>query len=107
MKNAGVQIEYGKNYDGLWNGAMFVQQVIIDLLSFIVLLLTIMKLKEKIIPEFEQLHCPNYQALIMVDNSQGHGIFASDTLWTCDMNFNPAGSQPTMHSGWFVSQAGE
>ena len=52
------------------------------LLSFIVLLLTIMKLKEKIIPEFKQLHGPNYQALIMVDNSQGHGIYASNALLT-------------------------
>ena len=102
-----MQIEYGKNYDGFWNRAMFVQQVIIDLLSFIVLLLTIMKLKGKIIPEFEQLHGPNHQALIMVDDPQGHGIFASDALLTCDMNFNPAGSQPTMHNGWFVNQAGE
>ena len=28
LKDAGVQIEYGKNHDGFWNGQMFVDQVI-------------------------------------------------------------------------------
>ena len=29
LKNAGVQIEYGKNHDGFWTGEMFIKQVII------------------------------------------------------------------------------
>ena len=29
LANAGVQLEYGKNYEGYWTGEMFVAQVII------------------------------------------------------------------------------
>jgi len=43
----------------------------------------------------------------MVDNSQGHGIYASDALLTRDMNFNPAGSQPRLREGWFINISGE
>jgi hypothetical protein len=39
----------------------------------------------------------------MVDNSQGHGIYAPDALLTQDMNFNPAGSQPRLQDGWFIN----
>ena len=34
-------------------------------------------------------------------------MYVSDALLTHDMNFNPAGSQLTMHNGWFVNQAEE
>ena len=27
LKDAGVQIEYGKNYDGFWTGELFIKQV--------------------------------------------------------------------------------
>ena len=27
LEHAGVQIEYGKNYDGFWTGEMFIKQV--------------------------------------------------------------------------------
>ena len=64
-------------------------------------------LKEKIIPDFERLHGPEYQVLIMVDNSQGYGIYASDALLTQDMNFNHAGSQPRLQDGWFFNGLGE
>jgi len=43
----------------------------------------------------------------MVDNSQGHGIYAPDTLLTRDMNFNPSGSQPRLRNGWFINGLGE
>ena len=43
----------------------------------------------------------------MVDNSQGHGIYASDALLTWDMNFNPSGSQPKLRDGWFINISGE
>jgi len=42
----------------------------------------------------------------MVDNSQGHGIYAPDALLTRDMNFNPAGSQPRLRDGWFINGLG-
>ena len=29
LENAGVQIEYGKNYDGFWTGELFIKQVIL------------------------------------------------------------------------------
>jgi hypothetical protein len=55
----------------------------------------------RVIPEFEfekfeRLHGPGYQALIMVDNSQGHGIYALDALLTQDMNYKPGGAQPKL-----------
>ena len=31
LENAGVQIEYGKNYDGFWTGELFIKQVILIL----------------------------------------------------------------------------
>jgi hypothetical protein len=38
------------------------------------------KIQEKIIPAFERAHGPGYQALIMVDNSQGHSAYSADAL---------------------------
>ena len=29
LKNAGVQIEYGKNHDGFWTGELFIKQVFV------------------------------------------------------------------------------
>ncbi len=107
LKNAGVQIEYGKNHDGFWTGELFIKQVILLLFFHICYSFQMSKLKEKIIPEFERLHGPDYQALIMVDNSQGHGIYAPNALLTRDMNFNPGGSQPKLRDGWFINGLGE
>ncbi|KIM81105.1 hypothetical protein PILCRDRAFT_89356 [Piloderma croceum F 1598] len=52
LKEASQSLKYGKNYDGYWNGELFIKQLV-----------------EKIIPAFERAHGPGYQALIMVDNS--------------------------------------
>lgn len=60
------------------------------------------QLRDKIIPEFERIHGPGYQALIMVDNSQGHAAYAADALVAHKMNLNPGGAQPIMHDGWFI-----
>ena len=78
-------LEYGKNYDGYWTGELFVKQ-----------------LQEKIIPAFEKVHGPGYQALIMVDNSQGHSAYAEDALVITHMNVKPGGKQARMHDGWFI-----
>jgi hypothetical protein len=87
LKDAGQQLEYGKNYDGYWTGELFVKQ-----------------LREKIIPAFEAKHDPQeYQALIMVDNSQGHSAYAADALWVTLMNLGPGGKNvPQMRDGWFT-----
>jgi hypothetical protein len=55
-----------------------------------------LQLHEKIIPEFERLHGLEYQALIMVDNSQGHAAYAEDALLTSKMNLNPGGAVPKL-----------
>jgi hypothetical protein len=60
-----------------------------------------MKIKEKIIPAFERAHGPGYQALIMVDNSQGHSAYSKDALVVLRMNVNPGGKQARMHDGWY------
>ncbi|KAF8147998.1 hypothetical protein B0H34DRAFT_758877 [Crassisporium funariophilum] len=85
MKEASVSMEYGKNYEGYWDGARFVKQII-----------------EKIIPAFEAAHGPGYQALIMVDNSQGHCAYAEDALLTSRMNLRPGGKQARLRDGWFL-----
>ena len=52
---------------------------------------------------FEALHGPGYQALIMVDNSQGHSSYAEDALLTSRMNFKPGGKQAQLCNGWYIS----
>lgn len=61
-----------------------------------------LKIKEKIIPAFERAHPPNYQMLLMVDNSQGHSAYAEDALLTSRMNMNPGGKQAVLRNGWFI-----
>ncbi|KAF9479683.1 hypothetical protein BDN70DRAFT_982834 [Pholiota conissans] len=82
MPDAGQSLEYGKNYEGYWTGEMFVEQ-----------------LRSKIIPTFERMH--GYQALIMVDNSQGHSAYSKDALVASRMNLRPGGKQAIMRNGWF------
>ncbi len=60
------------------------------------------QLVEKIIPEFERLHGPGYQALIMIDNSQGHSAYASDALLVQNMNLGPGGKQSCLRDGWYM-----
>ena len=61
-----------------------------------------MQLQEKIIPAFEQAHGAGYQALFLVDNSQGHSAYAEDALLISRMNIKPGGKQARMHSGWYL-----
>lgn len=84
LEEASITLEYGKNNDGFWNGELFMKQ-----------------LKEKIIPVFERIHGPRYQALIMVDNSQGHSVYSPDALLTSRINVNPGRKQAWLHNGWF------
>ena len=70
--------------------------------KLITALTNLLQLREKIIPEFERLHGPDYQALIMVDNSQGHAAYASDALLASKMNLNPGGAVPKLRDGWFT-----
>ncbi|KAG2106628.1 uncharacterized protein F5147DRAFT_578923 [Suillus discolor] len=85
LEEAAHTIEYGKNYDGYWNGEMFVKQ-----------------LRDKIIPAFECAHGSGYQALFLIDNSQGHSAYADDALLISRMNVNPGGKQAHMKDGWFI-----
>ncbi|KAI0669706.1 hypothetical protein C8Q78DRAFT_977503 [Trametes maxima] len=87
LQDAGQSLEYGKNYEGYWTGELFVKQ-----------------LQEKIIPAFEAAHGPGYQALIMVDNSQGHSAYSDDALLTSRMNLRPGGKQARMRDGWYLRE---
>jgi hypothetical protein len=69
------------------------QVSIFILLSYHQILIYISQIKEKIIPAFEKAHGPGHQALIMVDNSQGHSAYAEDALLVSQMNVNPGGKQ--------------
>ena len=66
----------------------------------------ICQIKEKIILAFEKAHGAGYQALIMVDNLQGHSAYSQDALIILFMNVKPVGMQAHMHDGWFM-QDGE
>ncbi|KAG1727295.1 uncharacterized protein EDB91DRAFT_1061178 [Suillus paluster] len=85
LVEAGESLEYGKNYDGYWRGEHFCNQ-----------------LKDKIIPAFEQAHGPGYQALFLIDNSQGHAVYSENALLVSRMNVNPGGKQAHMRNGWFI-----
>ncbi|KAG1775117.1 hypothetical protein EV702DRAFT_1180521 [Suillus placidus] len=74
LVEAGETMEYGKNHEGYWCGENFCTQ-----------------LTEKIIPTFERAHGPGYQALFLIDNSQGHSAYAEDALLVS-----------RMHNGWFI-----
>ena len=59
-------------------------------------------MKEDFAPAFEKAHGPGYQALVMVDNSQGHSAYSEDALVVSRMNMNTGGKQPNMRNGWFI-----
>lgn len=61
-----------------------------------------LQLVERIIPAFERAHGPLYQALIMVDNSQGHSAYSVDALLTSRMNMKPGGKQAKLRDGWYI-----
>ncbi|KAG2113838.1 uncharacterized protein F5147DRAFT_744070 [Suillus discolor] len=79
LSQAGKSMEYGKNYEGYWNGERFCTQM-----------------AEKIIPAFEAAHGAGYQALFIIDNSQGHSAYAEDAL-RVDSRMNAR-----MWNRWFV-----
>ncbi|KAF8193896.1 hypothetical protein K438DRAFT_1761472 [Mycena galopus ATCC 62051] len=85
IPEAGEELEYGKNYDGYWTGELFCKQ-----------------LRTKILPGFEAHHGPRYQALITVDNSQGHSAYSVDALFVLRMNNKPGGKQARMRPRWFI-----
>jgi hypothetical protein len=60
------------------------------------------QLEEKIIPVFEAAHGPGYQALIVVDHSQGHSAYSEDALVVSRMNVRPGGKQALMKSTWYI-----
>ncbi|KAJ3847597.1 hypothetical protein EV368DRAFT_87552 [Lentinula lateritia] len=79
LKDASVTLEYGKNHEGYWNCELFIHQ-----------------LKEKFFPAFRAAHGPNYIAVVLVDNSQGHAAYAKDALRASEMGFQPGGKQCRM-----------
>ncbi|KIM76587.1 hypothetical protein PILCRDRAFT_91517 [Piloderma croceum F 1598] len=85
LLEASQTLKYGKNYDGYWTGELFIKQLV-----------------EKIIPAFENAHSLGYQALIMVDNSQGHSAYPVDALHVSEMNLRPGGKQCCLCNGWFI-----
>jgi hypothetical protein len=63
---------------------------------------TNLQLKEKIIPAFEKALGAGYQALFVIDNSQGHSAYPEDALVISRMNIKPGGKQARMHDGWYI-----
>jgi hypothetical protein len=59
-------------------------------------------LQEKIIPAFERVHGPGFQALFVIDNSQGHAAYAENALLVSRMNLRPGGKQARLRNGWFI-----
>ena len=78
LKDASQTLEYGQNYKGYWMDELFVKQVtfILPFLAYkVIYCYDMLQLCEKVIPAFKKAHSPRYQALIMVDNSQGHSAY--------------------------------
>ncbi len=66
-------------------------------------ILWFIQLREKIIPAFERKHPKEqYQALFLIDNSQGHAAYAQDALIASRMNLKPGGKQALMRNGWYM-----
>jgi hypothetical protein len=61
-----------------------------------------MQLKEKTIPAFKVVHGVGYQALFLIDNSQGHSAYGENALLISCMNIKPGGKQAHMHNGWYI-----
>jgi len=80
LKAASQSLEYGKNYDGYWNGELFVKQVCQEKAEMFFSNYFPPQLQEKIIPTFEAVHGPGYQILFLIDNSQGHSAYSTDAL---------------------------
>ncbi|KAL1689942.1 hypothetical protein GGG16DRAFT_34693, partial [Schizophyllum commune] len=100
LKDASESLEYGKNYDGYWDGERFCTQV-----RAAVLLMAsshVFQLKEKIIPVFEREHGAGHRAVFLIDNSQGHSAYSTDALLATRMNLKPGGKQARMRNGWFM-----
>lgn len=51
---------------------------------------------------FEDVHGPGYQALFLIDNSQGHSAYSANALLASRMNLRPGGKQARMRDGWFM-----
>ena len=102
LKDAGEQLEYRKNYEGYWDGEKFVEQVRVCYFAQHQINKMQVQIKNKIIPVFERLHGPDYQALTMVNNSQGHSAWPKDALHVQNMNLNPGSKVPHIHDGWFT-----
>jgi hypothetical protein len=103
MEKASQSLEYEKNYEGYWTGESFVKQVChLATLQGWPCFNYILQLVDKIIPAFKELHGPEYQALIMVDNSQGHSAYSTDALLVSRMNMRPGGKQARLRDGWFI-----
>ena len=104
LKAASQSLEYGKNYEGYWNGELFMKQVCEEGVEFYISNhVCKLQLQTKIIPAFKEAHGPGYQALFMVDNSQGHLAYSKDALLFSHMNLHPGGKQARMRDGWFIA----
>ena len=106
LKGGPQTLEYGKYYERYWAGNLFVKQVRQCCIHLRLPLILNSQLKERIIPTFEEALGPGYQALIIVDNLQGHSAYGKDALVATCMNINPGGNQPQMHDTCFI-QDGE
>jgi hypothetical protein len=102
LAEASQTLKYGKTYEGYWNGEMFVKQVQSPYFIYMPNSNAPSKLKEKIVLAFECVHRPGYQALIMVDNSQGHSAYGEDALLVSCMNLRPGGKQACLKDGWYL-----
>jgi len=98
LKGASVTMEYGKNYEGYWTGELFVKQVSELILQTYYHSQTSCSFARRSFLSLKDCMAPNirYQALITVDNSQGHTAYASDALLATKMNLNPRGAVPKL-----------
>lgn len=68
------------------------------------LMILAIQLIEKIIPAFDRAHGAGYQALFLINNSQGHSAYSEDALLAGRMNIRPGGKQAFMKDGWYICE---
>ena len=96
LKDAGEQLGYGKGIGMVRNLLSRYKSVILHNIRSI-------KCKSRSKTKlYLRLHGPDYQALIMVDNSQGHSVWPKDALHVQNMDLNPGGKVPHIHDRWFT-----
>lgn len=75
--------EYGRNYEGYWDGAKLHEQVVFKALSI------------------AEAFYPSYAFFFLFNNAMSHSVYASNALCTNNMNKNIGSQQAQLRTGGY------